>query len=241
MKRLTVFMLFSVLLMCFNSQSAFAGPFGIEMGMSLAQVKAVSKTAPKQMRDNVYKITPPKTNDMFETYYVRIDPDYGVYWLKAIGKDLYTTGYGDRLKSTFKSLVESIRRTYGKELYSVDELQEGSVWDGSDNFMYALVRGDRELYAAWSKIDENIGVFILKDLLKDPEYKDLVEDYMAKNDQAAIKALVQEKVLQYKQLPEDISTIYVGAKAESSTKGYVILEYYFSNKVDVEAKADSVF
>lgn len=241
MKRLTTFALLSVLLMAFSIQSAFAGPFGIEMGMSLAQVKAVCKTTPKHIQDNVYEITPPKTNDMFETYYVRIDPDYGVYWLKAIGKDLYTNGYGDRVKSTFESLVESIRKTYGEELYRVDELKEGSIWSGSDKFMYALQNGDRDISATWSKFDENSGIFILNSLLKDPKYKDRVADYIATSDTTALQDLVIEKALQYKQLPDDISMIFVGAKAESSTKGYVVLEYNFSNNAAVEAKADSVF
>ncbi|MDR1810875.1 MAG: hypothetical protein LBR34_10855 [Prevotella sp.] len=238
MKRLTTFALLSVLLMAFGIQSAFAGPFGIEMGMSLTQVKAVCKTTPKHIQDNVYEITPPKTNDMFGTYYVRIDPDYGVYWLKAIGKDIYTNGYGDRVKSTFESLVESIRKTYGKELYIKDELKEGSIWGEPKVFMYALKNGDREIFAMWSKFDENSGIFILNSLLKDPEYKDRVVDYIAASDTTALKDLVIE---QYKQLPDDISMISVRAKAESSTKGYVTLEYSFSNNAAVEAKADSVF
>ena len=240
MKRLATLTL-TILLGVFTTQSAFAGPFGIDMGMSLAQVKAVCKTAPKHIQENVYEVTPTKANDMFETYYVRIDPDYGVYWLKAIGKDLYTNGYGERLKSTFESLVGSIRKTYGEELYRVDELHEGSIWGDSDKFMYALQHGDRELYATWSKFDENSGIFILSNLLKDPEYKDRVVDYMATSDTTAFKAFVEEKMLQYKQLPDDISMIYVGAKAESLTKGYVILEYSFSNEIEVKEKADSVF
>lgn len=241
MKRLITFALLSVLCGIFNIQSVFAGPFGIDMGMSLAEVKQVCKTAPKHIQDNVYEITPPKINDMFETYYIRIDPDYGVYWLKAIGKGLYTNTYGERVKSTFESLVESIRKTYGEELYRVDEVKEGSIWGDPERFMYALQRGDRELYAMWSKFDENSGIFILNSLMKDPEYKDRVVDYIATNDTTAFKTLVTEKALQYKQLPDDIASIYVGTKAESSTKGYVILEYSFSNEDAVKTKSDSVF
>lgn len=241
MKRLITFALLSVLCGIFNIQSVFAGPFGIDMGMSLAEVKQVCKTAPKHIQDNVYERTPPKINDMFETYYIRIDPDYGVYWLKAIGKDLYTNTYGERVKSTFESLVESIRKTYGEELYRVDKVKEGSIWGDPERFMYALQRGDRELYAMWSKFDENSGIFILNSLMKDPEYKDRVVDYIATSDTTAFKALVTEKALQYKQLPDDIASIYIGTKAESSTKGYVILEYSFSNEDAVKAKSDSVF
>lgn len=241
MRQLTTFTLLGMLWAVFSIQSVFAGPFGIDMGMSLAQVKQVCKTPPKLIQDNVYEITPPKTNDMFETYYIRIDPEYGVYWLKGIGKDIYTNGHGERVRYTFESLVESIRKTYGHELYLTDELKEESIWKDSQYFMHALELGDRTLEAVWSKFDKNSGIFILNSLLKDPEYKDRILDYMSTSDTIALKALVQEKVLQYKQLPSDISSIGVYAKAQSSSLGSVWLEYRFSNNDAVDAKADSVF
>lgn len=220
---------------------AFAGPFGIEMGMTLAQIRRISKTIPEPVGDNKYYITPPKTNDMFEKYLVHIDPDYGVCWLKGIGKDIYTNGYGERLKSTFENLVESIRGTYGKELIRTDELKDGSIWGEQEHFMYALERGDRKLYAAWTKLDENSGILIMSNLLQDPESKDAVMEYMATSDSTAFKILVEKVALQYKPLPDDLSSIYVGAKAESTTKGYVVLEYEFSNYEMVKANADSAF
>jgi hypothetical protein len=241
MKRLMTFSLLSVFFVIFSIQFISAQPFGIDMGMSLTEVRQVSKTPPKLIQDNVYEITPPKTNDMFETYYVRIDPEYGVYWLKGIGKDLYTNSYGERLKTTFEILVESIRKTYGQELYRVDELQESSIYGDPNYFMYALQNGDSDLYAVWSMLDENSGVFILNNLLNDPEYKDRASDYLITNDTTAFEILVQEKLLEYKQLPDYISMIYVGTTAVSSTKGYVFLEYSFSNEEAVNAKADSVF
>jgi len=249
MKRLKTFALLSVFLMAFSIQSAFAGPFGIEMGMSLTQVKAVCKMSPKHIQDNVYEIIPPKTNDMFETYYVRIDPDYGVYWLKAIGKELYTNGYGDRLKSTFESLVESIRKTYGKESYIKDELKEGSIWGDSKDFMYALKQGDRDLYAMWSKSDDDAIIKLkaiaerleaLNELLKDPDYKERTVDYM-QTDSMALEGLINERISQYKRLPDDISIIGIFTKALSTSRGFVCLEYSFANNAAVEAKADAVF
>lgn len=240
MKRQMKFTLLSALLVACAS-SVFAGPFGIDMGMSLAQVRVVSKTIPNRIQDNVYEITPPQTNDLFETYYVRIDPDYGVYWLKAIGKDIYTNGHGERVRSTFDNLVNSIRKTYGQELYLTNELKDESIWKDSQYFMHALERGDRTLEAVWCKFDENSGVFILNSLLKDPKYQDRVMEYMATNDTTAFKNLVMEKYYNIKQLPSDISIIGVYTKALSSSVGSVWLEYRFSNSDAVDAKADSVF
>lgn len=241
MKRTITFALLSALVIILGTQTVFAGPFGIDMGMGLAEVRTVSKTPPKHIQDNVYEITPPKTNNMFETYYVRIDPEHGVYWLKAIGKDIYTNGHGERLRSTFNSLLASIRKTYGHELYLTDEVKEECIWKDSQYFMRALERGDRKLEAAWSTFDENIGIFVMSDLLKDPETKSIVTDYIAKNDTTAFKALLMERALQYKPLPSDISAIGIYAKAQSSSLGSVWLEYSFSNSKAVEAKADTVF
>ncbi|MDR2887915.1 MAG: hypothetical protein LBV26_07955 [Bacteroidales bacterium] len=138
-----------ILLGVFCIPSVLAGPFGIDMGMSLAQVKAVSKTEPVHVQDDVYEITPPKTNDMFETYYVRIDPEYGVYWLKAIGKDVNTNNYGHELISVFNSLAESIEKTYGN--YEKIDRREVGLGNIPDFFMKALEDGARTLGALWQK------------------------------------------------------------------------------------------
>lgn len=244
MKKLTIFALMCVLSGVFCISPAFAGPFGIDMGMSLAQVKAVCRTTPKHIQDNVYEITPPKTNDIFETYYVRIDPDYGVYWLKAIGKEIYTNGYGDRLKSTFESLVESIRRTYGEASYIKDDLKEGSIWGKPQDFMHALQRGDRTLNAFWDNTFHDLhalneSLSALRELLDDTDDTDRALNIMS--DSTALKNFVNERKAQMKKLPSDISVIGIFAKALSTSKGCVYLEYSFSNNASVEEKADSVF
>ena len=248
MRQLTTFILLCVLEI-FCIVPLFAGPFGIDMGMSLAQVKAVCKTTPKQIQGDAYEIMPPKTNDMFVTYYVRIDPDYGVYWLKAIGKDLYTNGYGDRVKSEFENLVASIRSTYGEETYKVDSLKEGSSWGEPKNFMYALQIGDRELITAWAKTDMtdiliNTQAFsealsTLQKMLDDPNQKERASNILS--DSITLQNFINERKAQLRKLPSDILAIVVNACASSSTKGFVMLEYNFSNSDAVEAKSKSVF
>ena len=221
---------------------AFAGPFGIEMGMTLAQIRRISKTIPEPVGDNKYYITPPKTNDMFEKYLVQIDPDYGVCWLKGIGKDIYTNGYGERLLSTFENLVESIRKTYGEETAVIDELKEGSIWGEPENFMYALQRGDRTRYTAWAKsglTDLLHDLQAQNKLWEDPNYRDRMFNLMA--DSVAFRTAIEEKKALLKRLPNDISIIGVFINAISTSKGYISLEYKFSNYDMVEAKADSVF
>lgn len=161
MKRIISTMLFSASIVFLSIQSMFAGPFGIEKGMTYEQIESISESAPRYVMENVYQITPPKTHEMFEKYYVRIDPDYGVYWLKCVGHEINTDVYGNSLKSELENLVEIIRKSYGKELFRVDELREGSKLVDPEDFMYALYVEDRELYVIWSRIDRD-GNFALQ-------------------------------------------------------------------------------
>ena len=249
----------------FDVFPAFAGPFGIEMGMSLSELKQVCRTNPEWIKDNVYKIVPPKTHEQFETYYVRIDPDYGVYWLKAIGKDIYTNGYGGALISAFENLVESIRKTYGdRELYQDTGIRKHSYWKKEKYFMQSLIEGDRKMQALWSKskiwegFHNSMDQFdVVLELLNDSTYSNIVSDnitVLLSGEKERIDSITQqnpalipiidvmeEKKKSIKKLPDNISAIGIFSDAISTTKGYISLEYSFSNNEMVKEKEDSVF
>jgi hypothetical protein len=129
----------------------FAGPFGIDMGMTLDEVTKISKTKPISVGLYSYLITPPNTNDLFfEFYLVEIDEIYGVYFIKAIGKDISDTGYGDVLKLKFTNLSNNIEKNYGK-YRTVDYLKRGSIWNEPEDFMMGLLKEDRALIVIWDK------------------------------------------------------------------------------------------
>lgn len=265
MKRLKRIAFLMALFAFFDMFPVFAGPFGIEMGMSLSELKQVCRTNPKWIKDNVYEIVPPKTHEQFETYYVRIDPDYGVYWLKAIGKDIYTNGYGGALISAFENLVESIRKTYGdRELYQDTGIRKHSYWKKEKYFMQSLIEGDRKMQALWSKskafedLYNSIDQFqAVLELLSDSTYSSIIDenisallfkekeviDSATQQNPALIPLIdaIEEKKKNIKKLPDDISVIGIFSKAISTTKGYVCLEYAFSNEEKVKEKEDSVF
>jgi hypothetical protein len=146
MKRRILFLLFSFL----ASGIAFAGPFGLDMGMTIDQIKNKTGKIPELVQDDLYRVDPPNKNDMFEAYIVQISPKYGIVWIKAIGKDITTNGYGIQLKSAFDSLVSSIEKTYGK-YKKTDFLMSSSIWKDPDDFMMGLLRKDRYLMASWNK------------------------------------------------------------------------------------------
>lgn len=130
-----------------NSLPVYDGPFGLDMGLSLDDVEQVCKI--EHMESDLYEITPPETNDMFEAYYVRIDKEYGIYWMRAISDDIVTNDNGTGLKLVFENIVESLGNKYGK--YERTDRNSNHLFDDPQYFMYTLGEGSRELSAVWAK------------------------------------------------------------------------------------------
>ena len=186
-----------IIIFLLNVTSAFCGPFGIEFGMTLEQVKKISKTTPESMGDNWYVITPPNTHELFEAYVIQIHPTYGVYFIKAISKDIFTNRHGTELIGQFNNLVSNIEKIYGKYLKR-DRLKPESIFTESQYFMFTLSEGDRELIVFWDR------------------------DEVSK-------------------LPADILEIILYAEADSSSNGYIVIEYYSMNYEKIENEKASVF
>lgn len=160
-KYMVLFVIFYLL----TISNVYSGPFGIDFGMSLEQVKKISKKAPENIGDDWYVITPPNTHELFETYVIQIHPTYGVYFIKAISKNISTNGHGTELIGQFNNLVSNIEKTYGKYLKK-DKLKPESIFTESQYFMSTLSRGDRELVVFWhrdegSRLPEDILEIIL--------------------------------------------------------------------------------
>jgi hypothetical protein len=177
---------------------AFCGPFGLDFGMSFEQVRNISKTEPINIESDYYLITPPNTNEQFEAYIVCIHPTYGIYLIRAVGKDINSNAQGTVLRSRFNDLVSSVERTYGK--YKKEDFAvRGSYWgDKPDYYMYALSKDERVLMASWGKKEGS-------------------------------------------KLPPEFLAIYVEAKAENSSTGYLVIEYYSNNYEKIKAEQESVF
>lgn len=195
----SVFICFYALFAIF---SIFAGPFGLEKGMSYEQVKqACGGREPVSVGENRYLIIPVKQHPYFVRYVAWIDSKDGLNYIKAIGADISTNGYGLEVRSKYDSLEASLCKTYGKcDRTSI--LMPGSIWNDPDDWMKALEKKDRYLMTTW------------------------------KNKDGA-------------NLPDDIVGIYLAASANSSSSGYICLEYEFSNHEKIEAAKkeadDSVF
>lgn len=166
--------LFLSLLAVIIASTAFAGPFGIEMGMTLAQVRAVCKTVPEHLDGDLYLITPSKAHSQFEMYAIRIDSEYGAYWLKAVSKEIHTNSHGNELLGSFNGIVESIAKTYGD--YEKIDKQEGYAGSQPSLFMHALRQGARVRAAVWmreyrSNLPDDISSIAI--MISPHEYRDI--------------------------------------------------------------------
>ena len=126
---------------------ALAGPFGLEKGMSLKDIGG----KPEKVSHGLYKLSSvSKPHSAFEAYVVRIAPKGGLYWIKAIGKEIATSTYGMELKSAFSEMEKKLGATYGKHK-TMDFLMPGSIWNEPNDWMMGLIKKERVLAAIWEK------------------------------------------------------------------------------------------
>lgn len=140
-----------LVLLVISFTSAFAGPFGLEKGMSYDQVKeACGGREPVSIGEGRYLIVPQKPHPYFTRYVAWIDEKEGLNYIKAIGADIETSSYGIELKSKYNSLETSLSKTYGR-CDRTDILLPGSIWDDPDDWMKALEKKERFLMTQWTR------------------------------------------------------------------------------------------
>jgi len=147
LKRLSILFIISLLFVA----SVFAAPFGIEMGMTLEQLKQMGVN-PVLLNDGSgrYYITPIKLHPDFDRYIVDISPTYGVYRLLAVSKHIPTSSFGTELKNKFYEIQKGLSSVYGKSK-TFDFLKVGSIWDQDRDWMMALKNEERILSAFWDR------------------------------------------------------------------------------------------
>jgi len=191
--RKTFYLLLFVL--SFSSSSlVYAGPFGLEMGMTLDQIEIQTGIKPIiSSSGKVYTITPPKPHSTFNTYVIRVSPTLGLHFIKAISTNISTSVYGTELLHSFNSIKESIGKTYGK-YYQKNALKTGSIWNEEKDWMMGLKLKERDLYAYWSPDDgsslpKDITYIQLEAKANSTNIGYLVLDYYFANDDEATKEI----------------------------------------------------
>jgi hypothetical protein len=133
----------------------FAAPFGLEKGMSYEQVKqACGDREPVSVGNGRYLIVPTRPHPYFTQYVAWIDEKEGLNYIKAIGSDISTNGYGFEICSKYDSLEAALCKTYGK-CNRLSILLPESIWNDPDDWMTALEKKERYLMTTWSKKNES--------------------------------------------------------------------------------------
>ena len=131
----------------FFTSGAWAGPYGLEMGMSLEDLNG----NPEKIGPDKYVIyTVPEPVSQVESYAVRISPKGGLFWIKAVGKTMSTNPDGSEVRKAFEKVQQETAAVYGNSR-SYDFLVDGSTLDQPDDWMQGIINWERVLGALWKK------------------------------------------------------------------------------------------
>jgi hypothetical protein len=169
-----------------STQVTRGGPFGLRMGMTLEDIGEESEV----LGQGVYKFkTLAKGHPAFKSYIVTVTPRFGLSWIKGMGNNIQTNGFGHQLISEFNSMEMRLTAVYGIGKRS-DYLLDGSTWDEAQYWMSAVKYKERTLMTIWS--EEN-GLSLGNDLTMigllayaiDSETGFLTLEYYFRNNDAA--------------------------------------------------------
>jgi hypothetical protein len=125
-----------------------AGPFGLDMGMTAAQLGVSAKDQIAAGKYSTRKV--PKPHSMFEAYVLQVAPSTGLCYIKAAGKNITVNVYGTELQAQFDDLKNRLAETYGQPQVR-EGLMPGSIWNDPKDFMMGLKLNERFLFALWKR------------------------------------------------------------------------------------------
>jgi hypothetical protein len=139
------------LFLCLFAASAFAGPFGLERGMTKQHIiDLVGHGQVIEDKGPILRVhTVPRSHPEFESYTLFISPTQGLLKINAIGKDVATSGDGEEIKDDFSKIHAALVTAYGPARDDLHNLKSGSLWDKPEDFMMGIVQKDRFETAFW--------------------------------------------------------------------------------------------
>lgn len=131
------------------SVGAMAGPFGLEMGTSIDELRK-SMTL-KESSTYTYEVESgiPQKHPDFYGYKLVVTPEHGLCKIVALAGPIKSSVYGTELRSSFQSIEEALSAKYGAPK-KLDRLRTGSIWDEPKDWMIGLNKGERSLFSIWS-------------------------------------------------------------------------------------------
>ena len=138
-----------------NKSGKGKGPFGFDIGMTYEEVKeACGGSEPEHISDDRYYVKPKKSHPLFEKYIVWISDSVGLYYIKAISQDIYSSDYGTEPKREFDKILSPLERKYGK-FTKTDTIKQDYYWKDEKYWTQALRDGARTYRAEWYVTKDN--------------------------------------------------------------------------------------
>ena len=174
-------------LILFFSSPAFSGPFGTSEGMTKSDLGITSST--KELGLYRYQLTDlPKTSRLFESYVVKVTPQHGLCYIKAVGVTVSSSRYGEGVRTVFDRVNTALSKKYTSGNLQ-DFLRTGSIWDEPEDFMMGLKQKERILAGYYDEEEgsvmvENIEKAYLRALALSNDKGYVVVDYFFENHNA---------------------------------------------------------
>jgi hypothetical protein len=126
---------------------AFDGPFGLRMGLDLAELATVSSDLDNGTIE-LERVPAPRAD--FVEFHARSGPESGLCWFKALGAPLETTTDGAALREAFERLESELDRRHGAHRRTALLLPSSTLGD-PDRWMKSLAENERYLFSVWNR------------------------------------------------------------------------------------------
>lgn len=199
---------------------AFAGPFGLSQGMAIEDVVKLGQFVPAEGTYTYVAKTVANGHADFDTYSILLTPQQGLCGVVAVSKDISSNAYGHQIKQKFHTLTSAMAQKYGYPQVSLDLSR---TFDFSRNFGFWNMDG------MW--IEDNTW---MDGLLN--RTRALNASWEGMN-----RIIVSEESIPTPNhiLPDSLVRIRLHALARSASRGYIRLEYRFSNYAACVEAVDS--
>lgn len=151
----------------------WGGPFGLKMGLTYSQLKAIDPGIEKvEKNEHMFWMTKvPTPHRDFKEYLMILSPSSGLAKVLAISNTIYSNGYGIQLKDDYQRIHSVLVEKYGS-YDEYDFVKHESIWQEDKHFMMALSLEERVLNCYWNlgyraSANNNIAYVVLEALAND--------------------------------------------------------------------------
>lgn len=138
------------ILLFFLISEGFAGPFGLDKGMSLDEARRHGsiESTPKMFQYRSKMMNNGYPDADFYTFI--ITPKSGLCKISVATVDIPTSAYGTELVQKYDDIKSALTQKYGSPSRDFDFLRAGSIWNEPKDWMMGLLKNERTRAAFWT-------------------------------------------------------------------------------------------